>query len=323
MSKSFKYFLFALILSFPFWTGVNILEKKLTDFFYWQELAKTPEIFYAQITPNSLENIKISRNEGAGDLNLQTKSAISVLIDKKGREKVLFEKDGNLQLPIASLTKLMTALVVLESYDLAQEIKVSQEAVNQPEEFGKLKAGEVLTAEYLLYPLLMESSNDAAFSLANDYPAMSERRFVGLMNEEVKKMGLQNTVFFNSAGLDPDQSNTEMNFSTAHDLALLTKKALDKPLIWKILSTPMYQVYGPELINTNELLEDSISWHNEIIGGKTGYTDMAGGCMILVLKAPQRPNDLLINVILGAESADSRFEQMKSLVNWLDVAYIW
>jgi len=323
MSKSLKYFLITLILSFPFWLGVNVLAEKTEDFFYWQELANHPEVFYAQIVPKKPEILRIARNNEVESLSLEAKSAISLLIDKKGRENVLFEKESDTQLPIASLTKLMTALVVLENYDLSKEITVSQKAVSQPEEFGKLQAGEVLTAEYLLYPLLMESSNDAAFSLANDYPAMSERRFVGLMNDVVKEIGLQNTVFFNSAGLDPDQSDTEMNLSTAYDLALLAKKTLEKPLIWQILSTPKYQVYGPELINTNELLEDSVSWHNEIIGGKTGYTDLAGGCMILVLKAPKNHNYLMINVILGANGASSRFEQMKKLVDWVDNAYVW
>jgi D-alanyl-D-alanine carboxypeptidase (penicillin-binding protein 5/6) len=323
MTKSFKYFLIGLILSFPFWFGVNLLEKNLKDFFYWQELANHPEIFYAQTAPKRPENPKPVRNNEAGDLNLEAKSAISLLIDKIGRKRVLFGKDGNQQLPIASLTKLMTALVVLENYDATTTITISKEAVAQPEDFGKLKAGEVLTVEYLLYPLLMESSNDAAFSLANDYPGMTEKMFAGLMNDEAKKIGLQNTVFFNSTGLDSDQSKTEMNLSTAADLAILAEKTLEKPLIWKILSTPKYQVYGPELINTNELLEDSVSWHDEIIGGKTGYTDTAGGCMILVLKAPEDPGSLLINVILGADGTNSRFEQMKKLVNWLDTAYAW
>jgi len=322
MSKPFQYFLIALILSFPFWLGVNVLAEKSEDFFYWQELANHPEIFYAQIAPKKTENPKPVRNE-ASDLNLEAKSAISLLIDKRGRERILFEKEINQQLPIASLTKLVTALVVLENYDTAKEVKISKEAVAQEGDFGKLEAGEILSAEYLLYPLLMESSNDAAFSLVNDYPGMTEKLFARLMNEQAEKIGLKNSVFFNPTGLDPDQSKTEMNLSSAYDLAKLAKKILEKPLIWKILSLPRYNLYGPELINSNELLEDSVPWHKEIIGGKTGYTDTAGGCMVLVLKAPKDPDYLMINVILGADGTSSRFEQMKKLVDWLDTAYNW
>ncbi len=325
MTKSNRYLLIAALICIPFWGfGLVVLQEKLSDFFYRQEIAKNPEIFYAQITPRiKLEGIKLDRSNEAADLDIGAKTAISLLIDKKGREKILFEKDMNQQMPIASLTKLMTALVVMENYDLSKEIIVSKEAVAQEGDFGKLESGEKLTVEYLLYPLLMESSNDAAFSLASDYPSSTEKTFAGLMNDESQKTGLKNTVFFNSTGLDPEESKTEMNLSTAYDLAKLTEKALEKPLLWKILSLPKYQVYGPELVNTNELLEDSVSWHDKIIGGKTGYTDTAGGCMILVLKAPQKPDYLMINVILGAEGTSSRFEQMKKLVDWANSAYVW
>jgi D-alanyl-D-alanine carboxypeptidase (penicillin-binding protein 5/6) len=169
----------------------------------------------------------------------------------------------------------------------------------------------------------MESSNDAAFSLANDYPGMKEGLFVEMMNQEAKKLSFGNTFFVNSTGLDPDKKTSDINLSSASDLVKLTKKTLEEPLIWQILSTAKYKVYGPELNNTNKLLEDSVSWHTDIIGGKTGYTDLAGGCMILALKAPENPDYLMINVILGADGASSRFEEMKKLVNWLDAAYIW
>lgn len=322
MSKSLKYFLLALAFSVPVWAEVNILEKNLNGFFFWNETYKNPEILAAQITPTQEEQKPI-RNKQVEDLNIEAKSAISVIIDKRGVERILFEKQGNMQLPIASLTKLMTALVVLKNYDLSREITISEEAISQEEDFGKLSAGKTLSTEYLLYPLLMESSNDAAFSLANDYPGMKEGLFVELMNQEAQKLSFGNTFFVNSTGLDPDKKTSDINLSSASDLVKLTKKTLEEPLIWQILSTAKYKVYGPELNNTNKLLEDSVSWHTDIIGGKTGYTDLAGGCMILALKAPENPDYLMINVILGAEGASSRFEEMKKLVNWLDAAYIW
>jgi D-alanyl-D-alanine carboxypeptidase len=168
----------------------------------------------------------------------------------------------------------------------------------------------------------MESSNDAAYSLANDYPGMREKSFVALMNDKALRLGLENTSFINSTGLDPE-TGTEINLSTAKDLAKLIKKLLGRPLIWQILSTPKYSLYGPELINTNKLLTDSVEWKDKIMGGKTGYTDKAGGCLILFLKAPQNPEFLIINVILGTKDEASRFEEVKKLVNWLNVSYEW
>jgi len=323
MSKSLKYFLVALAVSIPVWSEVNVMEKHLNNFFFWQETYKNPEIYAAQIAPVKKENPKPERNTEIEDLSIEAKSAVSVLVNKRGKERILFEKQSDQQLPIASLTKLMTALVVLKNYDLSREIIISKEAISQEEDFGKLTAGKTLTTEYLLYPLLMESSNDAAFSLANDYPGMKEELFVDLMNREAVNLSLANTSFVNSTGLDPKKKTSDLNLSSAYDLAKLANETIKEPLIWQILSTPKYQVYGPELVNTNRLLEDSVSWHDEIVGGKTGYTDLAGGCMILVLNAPKYPGYLLVNVVLGTKDADSRFEEMKKLVNWLESAYNW
>jgi D-alanyl-D-alanine carboxypeptidase len=321
MSKSLKYLIISCLGSFLFFFGINLMEKGLNSFFYSQALADQPMILLAQVSPEQGVG-KIEPSASSSEFSLEAKSGISIAIDSWGKEKVLFEKNSQEKLPIASLSKLMTALVVLDNYDLDKEITVSKEAVAQEENFGKLSAGDVLSVKYLLFPLLMESSNDAAYSLANDYPGMREKSFVELMNDKALKLGLENTSFINSTGLDPE-TGTEINLSTAKDLSKLTKKLLGRPLIWQILSTPKYSLYGPELINTNKLLTDSVEWKDKIMGGKTGYTDKAGGCLILFLKAPQNPEFLIINVILGTKDEASRFEQVKKLVNWLNVSYEW
>ncbi len=321
MSYRIKIFSITFILSLPFWWGVNLLEKNLKDIFFWQEMSRNPQIFTAQIDfQEKLENLKPLRDKNIPDLEIKTKSAISVLLKNKDGEKILFEKDINQRLPIASLTKLMTALVALENYDLSKEITISKEAVEQEEDFGKLKVGKVFPAEYLLYPLLMESSNDAAFALANDYDGMTVEKFVELMNLTAQELNLNDTLFVNSTGLDPEENTPEakINYSTANDLVKLTKELLKKPLIWTILSTPKFDFYGPELINTNELLGEIPG----IIGGKTGYTDTAGGCMILVTTAPKEQG-FLVNVILGTDGVNGRFDEMKKLVNWVNSAYGW
>lgn len=322
MTTRIKIFLIALVLSLPFWWGINVLEKDLSNFFFWYTLSEKPDMFVAQIAPKEY-NIKPIRNSEVPDADIVAKSAISVFINNQGKQKILFEKNADAKLPFASLAKLMTAYVVLENYELSQEVTVSKEAIAQEGNFGKLEAGNVFTAEYLLYPLLMESSNDAAFALADDYKDMTERKFVKLMMEEAQKLGMNDTFFDNPTGLDPEESKTELNYSTANDLVKLAEKLLEKPLVWKILSTPKYSLYGPQLVNTNEFLFDGSGvWDGRIVGGKTGYTEMAGGCMLLVLNAPENQG-LLINIILGANGTNDRFKEMEKLVDWINSAYNW
>lgn len=288
-------------MSLPFWWGVNTFQKSLESAFYAQISQPFQQIY----------KVKIPEKPQKPNLNLQVKAAISVLVDSRGRERVLFKKNSNERLPIASLTKLMTANIVLENYDLSREIKISEEAVAQEGKAGKLIAGKIFSVEYLLYPLLMESSNDAAYALANDYNGMTEEKFVELMNLKAENLGLENTYFVNSTGLDYDPPAT-LNYSTAEDLVKLAKYLFEKPLIWEILATPKFSLYGPELINTNEFLGEVPN----IVGGKTGYTDQAGGCMLLVLK--DEGGNFLINAILGTASRKARTEEMKKLIEWLN-----
>jgi len=321
MSRNLKFFLIVFVLSLPFWWGVNVLGEKLENFFYWREISQNTQIFTAQIIlEEKLNKLKPIRHRNVEDLEIRATSVISVFLDNKGKEKILFEKESGKILPIASLTKLMTALVVLENYDFSKEIKISEKAVEQPEDLGKLVAERIFPVKYLLYPLLMESSNDAAFSLANDYDGMTGEKFVTLMNSAAQKLNLNDTFFVNPSGLDPETKTpeTKINYSTASDLAKLTKELLKKPLIWEILSTPRYNFYGPELLNTNELLGEI----PEIVGGKTGYTYTAGGCMVLVTIAPKDAG-FLVNVILGTDGHNGRFGEMKKLANWLNTAYKW
>jgi len=319
MRGSFKFFFIALVLGLPFWWGVNVLGENLSNVFYWQEISQNQKVFAGQIAlEEQLRDMKPFRNREAGDLDIQAKSAISILVGDEGREKFLFAKEINQQLPFASLTKLMTALVVTKYYNLDNEIVVSKEAIQQEGDFGKLEAGQVFPVRYLLYPLLMESSNDAAFALADDYEDMTERKFVELMRWEAERLKMQDTFFDNATGLDPEESGTKINYSTAADLVKLTKEILKNPLILEVLQTQRYSFYGPELINSNELLGEIPG----IVGGKTGYTGEAGGCMILVTQAPQNQG-YLINVILGSNGTQDRFGEMEKLVSWVESAYKW
>ena len=118
MSRNLKFFLIVFVLSLPFWWGVNVLGEKLENFFYWREISQNTQIFTAQIIlEEKLNKLKPIRHRNVEDLEIRATSVISVFLDNKGKEKILFEKESGKILPIASLTKLMTALVVLENYD--------------------------------------------------------------------------------------------------------------------------------------------------------------------------------------------------------------
>lgn len=307
--ENLKYFFVGLLLSLPFWWGMNILEENLEEIFFWQTIAENPQILIAQL---SLAEIKRPEEE-IEPLQIEAESGISVWLKPEGQEEIFFEKAVNQNLPIASLTKLMTAFIALEYYpDLSQLIEISQEAVFQEEDFGNLKIGERLTIENLLYIMLIESSNDAAFSLTE---IIGQSAFVDLMNFEAKYLGMENSHFVDSSGISPE------NVSSAKDLVILTKELLEKPLIWEILEKPEFDLRGPDgvlhhkLLNTNELLGKI----PEIIGGKTGFNEEAKGCFLLVLEVPKNKG-FLINVILGSEN---RLTEMEKLIDWLNNTYNW
>lgn len=302
MSRNFKFFFIAFLVNFFFWAGFNILANNFEDFLF-AEVYQMPssQLFLAQVNPSTLQKFKKEAPE------ITAKSAISVKINKSGAEKIVFEKNPDEVLPIASLTKLMTALVALDYYDSSLTVRVSREAVGQPENFGQLKVGEQLSVENLLYIALVESSNDAAFALSE---LISSEAFIDLMNIEARELGLEDTYFADPTGFNPE------NRATARDLAKFSQYLLsERPEIWEITTKTEFDLYDPEgifhhkLLNTNEILDEFPA----IIGGKTGYTLEAGGCFILILEN-KRTGDILINVILGSEN---RSEDMKSLIEYV------
>lgn len=316
ISKEFKYLIISFLLSFLFFGGVNYLENNLKDFFFWQEIAKNPQILTAQLAVEfEIENIKPIRKKDIPNFELEAKSGISVLVRKNGSEKVLFEKNPRQRLSIASLTKLMTALLVLDNYELSQIVEISEKL---PENNSQLKVGEKFEIGDLLYFLLITSDNQAAQDLAK---IMGFKSFVFLMNKKTQELGMTDTFFVNPTGLDPNKPSDLDNFSTARDLIILGKTAFANPTVLEILGTPEIEIYSREnliihkLKNTNELLGKL----PEILVGKTGWTPQAGGCLIVVTKAPKNRGEI-ISVILGS---DNRFEEMKKLIDWVYQSYQW
>ena len=211
--------------------------------------------------------------------------------------QVLWEKNAREQSLIASTTKIMTALVVLEQADLKDVVEVPQEAVGVEGSSMYLKAGEQLTVEDLLYGLMLSSGNDAAVVLAI-HVSGSPEDFAGEMNRKAEALGLQNTHFANPNGLDH-----EGNYATAESLGLLAAAAMQNPSFRTIVSTKTYTCVGHTMTNHNKLL-----WQYQgAVGVKTGFTKHAGRILV---GCAEKNGRRLISVTINAPSDWNDHKQM-------------
>jgi len=320
ITKNIKFFLVACLVGFAGFWGANLFQENLEDFFYWHELGQDPELFLARVDIKPrVKKLPVQQEiEQKINLEIKAESAISVLITPEGNEEVLFEKNISSERPIASLTKLMTALVAQKTYNPDQILDISKEAVNQEEETGQLSPGEELSLNELMHIMLIESSNDAAWAISEGMITdreifMDRERFVESMNWEVRNLGLKNTHFINSTGLDGLD-----NYSTGKDLIKIAHYIIENyPQIFEITQKQSYKALNPDGTlhhfipeNTNKLLGKIPG----IVGGKTGYTEEAGGCILLVLE--NENGGYFINIVLGTESLETRFQEMEKLVDF-------
>mgnify|MGYP001058705704 CR=1 FL=1 len=196
------------------------------------------------------------RNQKESLPELREEAGIAILFSPKGKEQILYQKDIDKKLPPASLTKLMTAIIVTDNFPLDKKVKVSQEAVWTLGESGRLSPQEEISIRGLLDLCLLVSSNDAASALTE---VVGKEKFLNLMNEKIKKIGLKETHLVNAHGLDEKK-----HYSTAYDLALMTQYSiLHHPLIWETLGTEEKDIIGKDHLkreilhharNTNKLL---------------------------------------------------------------------
>jgi D-alanyl-D-alanine carboxypeptidase len=263
----------------------------------------------------------------AAPVSLDSNNFLSAFVDLDGgKETLLAQKESDETVPIASLTKLMTASVVLDNYKLGDLITIPGSALEISSPNYDLKAGEKFTVENLLYIMLIESNNSAAEAFAAD---MGRDEFISKMNKKAREIGMSKTRYINPDGLDvySDKANTvfkETNMSTPQDLEKLVVYVIKNyPLIPKILSLPADSVSDwsgsmHRIENTNILLKENTDY----LWGKTGYTKAANGCIILILKdyAEGHPDSYIINIITGA---DDRFKEARKLEAWLHDSFIW
>lgn len=221
-------------------------------------------------------------------------SAKSAILTEAESGRVLYQKSAHIRLPMASTTKIMTAIVAIEEYpDLGKEVKIDKRAVGVEGSSVYLYENEVMTMEDLLYALLLSSANDAAVAIACEVGGSIDA-FAEKMNRKAEALGLEDTHFTNPNGLHDDN-----HYTTAYDLAAITAYALKNPTFKKIVSTkkktvPMQNGESVRLlINHNKLL----SLYDGAIGVKTGFTKKSGRCLV---SAAERDGLTLVAVTLDA-----------------------
>ena len=215
----------------------------------------------------------------------------ALLMDASNR-RVLFEKEGYQKVPMASTTKIMTLLVVLENANLQDVVTVSEYAATMPDVQLNIKAGEQYILKDLLYSLMLESHNDVAVAIA-EHVGGSVEGFASMMNEKAKELGAYNTNFVTPNGLD-----AENHYTTAYDLACISSYAIQNETFLDIIQTASHtfheQTNGKSFTvnNKNRFLE----LYGGAIGIKTGFTNDAGYCFV---GAVQQDGKVFVSVVLA------------------------
>ena len=249
------------------------------------------------------ENFALSN---PSNLNIGAKSVIALNFETG---EIIFNKNSRERLPVASTVKVMTALVALESADPAAVYTVSEKAASVGENSMGLTAGEKLTLRELLYGLMLVSGNDAAVAIAEGVSG-SEDKFVTRMNETVSALGLKDTMFVNSSGLDEDGGN---GYSTAYDMAVIAHYVWQKyELFRKVASTYNEYIEYTSEHKAFDLYNDTnlLTTYPGVRGIKPGFTWEAGLCLVTYA---ENDGKKILAVILGS---DDRRGEMKELLDY-------
>jgi D-alanyl-D-alanine carboxypeptidase (penicillin-binding protein 5/6) len=237
-------------------------------------------------------------------------TATGIFITDQNTGIVLYEKNANVRLKPASLTKIMTALVAMDYFDEDSVLSVKN-GQNANGNTIKLKKGDKLTASDLLYGLLVPSGNDVAVTFAENYPG-GYQAFISRMNSKVTEMGLLNTHFTNVSGVE-----SQNHFTSAYDITMLARAALARPQFSSIVSTQKITLKSLKgniypLETTNLLLGKP-----GIFGVKTGWTPEAGECLVILAEKDNHP------VIISLLNSKDRFGEAQILFNWVGSNFSW
>jgi len=233
-------------------------------------------------------------------------SAAAILMEQDTK-RVLYGKNERKKVKIASTTKILTAIVAIENKSLEEKVTISKKAAGTGGSTVGLKSGSEVSLKSLMYGMLLKSGNDCAVAIA-EYVGGSTEKFVEMMNKKAYEIGAKDTNCTNPHGLD-----TEDNYSTAYDLALITCYAKTNETLSKMLGTESitmpFGTASKYLANTNRLLFT----YEYCDGGKTGFTNIANRCLV----ATASKDDLkIVAVILGANTTDIRFSETKELLKY-------
>lgn len=253
--------------------------------------------------------------------NISAESYYASSTDRNKSEFVRY-KNPYKQMPIASLTKLMTALVVFENCDdFEQKFTVSDNAINLEKNASKanLMFGDKVSVKDLLYGLLLPSGNDAAIVLSENIDGSTDN-FLLLMNNTAERIGALHSHFSNAHGLD-----SEYHYSTSYDLYLIMTELLKFPMFKEITSTREYkasieQIDGTKREevweNTNLFVMGDITISENVIieGGKTGFTKSAGNCLAILSKS-KTTDEEYISIVLNANSKNNTYRNTNSILN--------
>ena len=248
----------------------------------------------------------------AADLEVEAKSAL--LMDV-ATGTVLFEQNSHEALAPASVTKVMTMLLIMEAIDSGKiswrdSVTASEAAAAKGGSQVFLKVGESMTVEDMVKSIAVSSANDCACAMA-EHLAGSEAAFVELMNSRAKELGMEDTNFVNCTGLD-DAEDAGAHRTSAHDIALMSRELLkNHPDITKFTTIWMDTIRNGEfgLSNTNKM----VRFYNGCTGLKTGFTQGAGYCLSA---SAEREGLQLIAVVMGCETSQKRFAACKSMLDY-------
>ena len=285
-------------------------------------VAGIPSVAGAQVltTDNICGKAADARGIAAEDLpDIDASNAF--VMGKNGT--VYYARSADEQVKIASITKVMTAILAVENCKMDEKITVSNAAATVGNSTAGLLEGDELTVEQALRGLMIPSGNDAAIALAEHVGKKLDPKtkdavatFVKAMNEQAKKLGCTGTLFENPHGLDFDEWAGDMH-STAHDVALMMQEAMKDDTIREVMASkdPWIEVTGADGSDHSH----SLDTHNVLlgqdgnIGGKTGTTDDAGYCFA---SAYNRDGDEIYTVVLNSSTTDQRFADTATLASW-------
>ena len=280
-------------------------------------------IFCFPLTVNAEKRVSMEYNATDLDVplgeNLQANAAVgdileinakSVILMEPYTKKILYESNADEKLAPASITKIMSLLLVMEAIDsgkltLETQIQASEHACSMGGSQIWLEPGETMTVDELLKATVIASANDATVVLGEAI-AGSEEGFVAMMNEKAKALGMNNTTFANATGLDVDN-----HLTTAHDVAIMSCELVKHDLIKNYSTVWMDSLRNgeSELVNTNKL----VRFYNGAIGLKTGTTSKAGSCLSA---AAERNGLTLVAVVLGSPTSNDRFNGARKLLDY-------